>query len=140
MRGQKSYTDQTLFPPRAFLQEVVLLIYPLFSSPLIRSEIVWDELDDNPFDRPYITPYGVEHILLEQIPGVSLVRNWKILIAPFTTRKAQLGDCIIRELLVFCRTASQNTISPLPYNLSATTASTPMKTKTCYLFTNYCRP
>lgn len=58
---------------------------PVFSSPLVRSEIVWDELDDNPFDRPYRTPYGVEHILLEQIPGFSLVRNCKILIAPFTS-------------------------------------------------------
>ena len=86
---------------------------PLFSSPLIRSEIVWDELDDNPFDRPHRTPYGVEHILLEQIPGFSLVRNWKILIAPFTTRKAPLGDCIIRELLVFCRAASQNTMKSI---------------------------
>jgi hypothetical protein len=80
-----------------------------FWSPLIKSKIDWDELDDNSFDRPEQTPYGVEHMLLEKIPGFPRIRHWKIFVAPYTTIDAPQGDWISRELLVFCRAACQNT-------------------------------
>ena len=82
-----------------------------FSSSLTRYIHGRQDFEDDSKDRPSRLHYGVEHKFLEQIPGFSRVRRWRILVCPCYdgSEDTDLPNKPRNlELLLFCRAACQN--------------------------------